>query len=425
MKAPQLPQKGNLFVQALQGKLSFDELSAQQDANTPLGPLHTGRYFVLFDEKEADFKNFKNLLHEKVGMQTASLGDFKAESFNQSKIQSADALIYDNYRIALIGGEKEQMALVKNLNFKGRLVPEKIVSIPEDRPSLLPYDIAQKFTWGIESIQALASQYEGKGVKIAVLDTGIDAAHPHFKNRTIISQSFVPGESPQDGQGHGTHCIGTAGGGKNDKGVRYGVASESELYSFKVLSNRGCGAQSWILEGLEAADQQEVDVVSLSLGSDVSVGEAYDPIYERAFNRIKAIAVVAAGNESRRSRGLISPVGSPANCPSVLAIGAIDIHMKIAEFSCGSINENQSVALSAPGVNVYSSWPTALGDGSGTKTISGTSMATPHVAGVVAQYIEAYPEASKEEIKKKLLQSAKKLSLPKSDMGAGLVQSPV
>ncbi len=131
--------------------------------------------------------------------------------------------------------------------------------------------------------------------------------------------------------------------------------------------------------------------------------------------------IAAAGNESERQFGKIKPVGHPANCPSILAVAAIDEDLDIAYFSCGGLNlDGGQVDIAAPGVNIYSSWK-----GGKYNTISGTSMATPFVAGVAALYLEANPKANASDIWMMLSQNALRLNLNSTDVGSGLVQAHI
>src|SRR5690606_18051453 len=137
---------------------------------------------------------------------------------------------------------------------------------------------------------------------------------------------FVSGETIQDMHGHGTHCTGIACGLEDPDGIRYGVASGAHIFAGKVLNNQGSGAQAWVLDGITWADDKGCKVLSLSLGSRVFAGQQYDMAYERAAQYALSrgtVIVAAAGNDSRRSRDRYSPVGSPADCPSILAVGAL------------------------------------------------------------------------------------------------------
>jgi subtilisin family serine protease len=155
-----------------------------------------------------------------------------------------------------------------------------------------------------------------------------------------------------------------------------------------VLSNAGSGADGGILAGINWAVQNKCQIVSMSLGSPIAQGATFSQVYQnvaRVAEQKGTLIVAAAGNESHRP-GLTAPVGHPANCPTVLAVAALDSNLQVAYFSCGGINgEGGEVNIAAPGVNVFSSWPMPLRY----NTISGTSMATPCVAGILALYAEA------------------------------------
>ena len=221
----------------------------------------------------------------------------------------------------------------------------------------------------------------GSGIKVAVLDTGMDLLHPDFAGSSIVSQSFVPGEDVQDGMGHGTHCIGTACGFKDINNRRYGIASESTIYVGKVLSNAGSGATGWIIAGMEWAIVNGCQVISMSLGNtDRNPSIAYENVGRRALKN-GCLIVAAAGNHGPGT------VGQPANSESIMAVGAVDSCLKAPDFSSPSgVFPGAKVDIAAPGVNVYSSVPVDKGR---YDAFRGTSMATPHVAGIAALYAES------------------------------------
>lgn len=237
----------------------------------------------------------------------------------------------------------------------------------------------------------------------------------------MLTQSFIPDEDVHDGHGHGTHCIGTScGPRKPDRGPGYGVAYQASIYAGKVLSNRGSGSDGGILAGISWAISNGVPIVSMSLGAATMPGQPYSRVYEQVARRALArgtLIIAAAGNESNRP-GYIAPVGHPANCPSILAVGAVDVHGAVAHFSCGSVDAAQ-IDFAGPGVDVHSSWPMPTRN----RRISGTSMATPHVAGVAALYAERYGARSR-ALWARLFQTARRLELPSTDVGAGLPQAP-
>ncbi|MFH7023930.1 MAG: S8 family peptidase [Heteroscytonema crispum UTEX LB 1556] len=297
--------------------------------------------------------------------------------------------------------------------------------IPTEQTQLSQASVDESVvTWGLQATNVVNSCMSGRGIKVAVLDTGFDFNHPDFIGRSIISKSFISGEDVQDGNGHGTHCIGTACGTRTPSVLpRYGIAYNSEIYVGKVLSNQGSGSDGGILQGIEWALANECHVISMSLGAPTQVGTRFSPVYEAVAQRALrrgTLIIAAAGNESRRDLGTINPVARPANCPSIVAVGALDSQLQVALFSNRGINpDGGQIDIAGPGVAVYSSWlmPRKY------RTISGTSMATPHVAGIAALHAEATGVRG-EELWNLLMRTARRLSLSSEDVGAGLVQSP-
>lgn len=281
-----------------------------------------------------------------------------------------------------------------------------------------------RLTWGIQAIRAEQSHYSGKGVRLAILDTGMDMQHPDFAGRDMVSRSFVDGQTVQDGNGHGTHCAGIACGPTQPaEGPRYGVAGDTRLYAGKVLSDEGSGGDGGVLEGINWAVENQCRIVSMSLGSPVEPGQGYSRVFEEAARRALAagtVIIAAAGNDSRRPE-VIAPVSHPANCPSIMAVAAIDQHMRIAPFSSGGLEgDGGQVDLAGPGVAVLSSWPGP----EHYRSISGTSMATPFVAGVAALLVEADNDISGHALLSRIVQSTRRMALPSRDVGAGLIQAP-
>jgi subtilisin len=301
-------------------------------------------------------------------------------------------------------------------------------SIARDfRAPFVPSQVAAAadVTWGVKAIGADRSPFTGKGVKIAVLDTGFDFNHPDFVGRATATETFVPGQAAQDVKGHGTHCIGTAAGPTAGGGhPRYGVAPEADICVGKVLNDSGSGAESWILAGMEWAIQQGCAVISMSLGRPTQPGEPPDELYEdvgRTALENGALIVAAAGNESARRFGFIAPVGAPANSPSILAVGAVDSSFRVADFSCGGLNAaGGEVNVCGPGVDIFSSFPMP----EQYKRLQGTSMATPHVAGVAALWAQSDAALRGQALWDALKRSCRDIGLPLRDGGAGLIQTP-
>jgi subtilisin family serine protease len=246
----------------------------------------------------------------------------------------------------------------------------------------------------------------GSGIRIAILDTGLDFNHPDFISKGVAGfESFIGGQSAQDGFGHGTHCAGTARGPavpstiNGFHGWRYGVAPDADLFIGKVLMNNGRGVFSApdqnIINGIYWAVKQGCHVISMSLGEPVAIGQNFQPAYEQAASiavQSGCLIVAAAGNDSARP-GRIAPVSSPANCPSVIAVGGVDANVQMYSQSNGFIRvgnwSSGQVDVAGPAVNVFSSIPVDQSPAWPYGFKYGTSMATPHVAGILALWAGA------------------------------------
>ncbi|WP_406157735.1 S8 family serine peptidase [Streptomyces sp. NBC_01005] len=255
---------------------------------------------------------------------------------------------------------------------------------------------------------AWAAGYDGKGTKVAVLDTGVDAEHPDLKGRVAASENFTDSDSTDDRQGHGTHTISTVGGtGAASGGKKKGVAPGADLLAGKVLNDSGSGAESWIIAGMQWAVDQKADVVSMSLGSPEPT-DCTDPMSvaaeELAQNK-GTLFVIAAGNAGPT----LNTVSSPGCAPSVLTVGAVDRDDTTAQFSSrGPVIGSHTLKpeITAPGVNISA----AAAGGRGLyayQSMSGTSMATPHVAGAAAIVKQRHPDWTAQQIKAALVSSAK------------------
>ncbi|MBB5934222.1 S8 family peptidase [Streptomyces zagrosensis] len=256
--------------------------------------------------------------------------------------------------------------------------------------------------------------YDGKGTKIAVLDTGVDQTHPDLAGQQVAEKNFTGSPDTKDRVGHGTHVASTAAGtGKKSGGKYRGVASGAKILDGKVLDDEGSGEDSGIIAGLEWAAAQKADVVNLSLGGFDEPG--LDPL-EAAVNKLSAengiLFAISAGNSGELGSGT---VGSPGSAEAALTVGAVDKKDKLAEFSSkgprvgdGAIKPD----VTAPGVDIgAAAAPGSLIAEEGTPVadgyvaISGTSMSAPHAAGAGAILAQQHPDWTGARIKAALIGS--------------------
>jgi subtilisin len=282
-------------------------------------------------------------------------------------------------------------------------------------------------TWGLKATNVAGSNLSGRGIRVAILDSGFDANHPDFAGRSITTASFIsdPGQrdrSPGDLNGHGTHCVGTACGPRDPRTdvPGYGVAHRAKIFSGKVLTqtSRGAsGTDGWILAGINWALRNRCHVISMSLGGRPS-GSGFPQMYDNAGRkalRQDCVIVAAAGNDSHRPGGTAS-VLRPANCPAILSVAAVDSNLNVARFSNRAVHmQGGEINLAGPGVGVFSSQP-----GGRHGFLDGTSQATPHVAGILALVAEE-TGLTGVDLYKEVRRRAKRLDDPK-DTGSGLAR---
>lgn len=266
--------------------------------------------------------------------------------------------------------------------------------------------------------------YDGKGTKVAVLDTGIDLDHPDVKDRVTVTKSFVPGEEVDDGNGHGTHVASTiAGSGAASNGAYKGVAPAADLLIGKVLGNSGSGDDSGIIEGMEWAKAQGADIVSMSLGTPYA-DSGSDPM-SLAVDALSAnggpLYVIAAGNAG--AEGAISAPGSAEKALTVAAVDKSDVRASFS--SQGPLTSSHALKpdISAPGVNITAAASQSVPGWTGGmyRSMDGTSMATPHVAGAAAILHQQHPDWTGGQLKDALMSTSKQLAYTPYSMGTGRV----
>jgi subtilisin len=272
-----------------------------------------------------------------------------------------------------------------------RKAPGRITLPPSEQRANKVYtglDVTEESVdWGISNLNVPTAwkTAEGAGVKVAVLDTGIDSQHKDLVNQILMTKDFTNSATgTNDRVGHGTHCAGVIAAELNGWGM-CGVARKSKIIAVKVLDDTGSGTVDNIAAGIDWATAQGADVISMSLG-----GPQADTFMPPALVRAQAagvIVVAAAGNEGPNE----NTVGYPGGYPQCIAIAAIDPNSNVASFS----SRGPAVFAAGPGVNVRSCYP---GPGDGLfATMSGTSMATPHFAGLAAIWISANPTVAKKD----------------------------
>jgi subtilisin family serine protease len=417
---------------------SIDELMLAAAASGNSG-LETGRYIVTLKDAAGE-KALESFNAQ--GMRMADSRDFKTSAVELESLGDADGLYFDEIGCAVIGGAA---AKERSMGVNMELAADSAISVIEPeyfafalgdsgeflRGFLKATEVISKEigggesrqeeeteetgtlvlgnTWGLTACRVPTSPRSGVGIKVAVLDTGMFLTHPDFVGRPVISQSFIAGQPVMDGNGHGTHCIGTSCGTKVPPGniQRYGIGWRANIFAGKVLSNAGSGSTATVLAGMNWAIANRCQVISMSLGAQTPVQAAYTAAGQAALNN-GCLIIAAAGNNAMQT-------GAPANSPTIMSVAALNQNLTPANFS-----DFGKVEIAGPGVGVFSSWlmPQRY------NTISGTSMATPHVAGCAALWAETNANLRGMNLWRKLTSTARPLPFPASRVGAGLVQAP-
>lgn len=401
--------------------------------------LETGRYIVTYRE---DALEQGGEFLQSLGLRTADARDFDEQAASVEDIGDADALIFPEIGAAVISAEAAAERDLGAATFESAdaapieaIEPEYFVFAdttadylrgfrravetlssdlgPSSGSFLLQDQLDEDAqvvgaTWGLIACRVPQTMRSGAGIRVAVLDTGMAINHPDFQGRHFVTQSFV-GQPVQDLHSHGTHCIGTACGPKAPMGVtpRYGIAHHSHIYAGKVLSNSGSGGTGGVLAGMNWAIARRCEVISMSLGSGAPPQAAYTAAGRAALVN-GCLIIAAAGNSAGQT-------GAPANSPTIMAVASLDPALSPSGFS-----NFGKIEIAAPGRDVFSSVPMPRRYG----IMSGTSMATPHVAGCAALWAHSNPNLRGLALWNKLLATARPLPFPAARVGKGLVQAP-
>ncbi|SDZ55460.1 minor extracellular protease Epr [Evansella caseinilytica] len=323
------------------------------------------------------------------------------EKINKELIINVNGTIHDEFEnIPALAASLSPQAIetVKN--------NPDVIAVEENE---LYHTQGQTIDWGVQRVEAptsWSSGFTGKGVKVAVIDSGIDTTHPDLNVVGCYSATNAP--TCEDSDGHGTHVAGIIGAKNNNRGT-VGVAPDVDIYAARVSN---LNDEIWTVDVIAAIDwaiSQKVDIINMSLGSEYSSPTLRQAV-DRAFDE-EILIVAAAGNDYQQS------VNYPAAFPNVIAVSATNSSDAIASFS----NIGEEIEVSAPGNAIRSTYIN-----NSYATISGTSMASPHVAGVLALLMEAYPEMQRDELRTTLRDTSLDLGVAGKDIyfGYGLVQAP-
>jgi subtilisin family serine protease len=280
--------------------------------------------------------------------------------------------------------------------------------LPADPSAGYPEQPAETLPWGIDRVwSGVQPAASGSGVRVAVLDTGIDLFHPDLKDHIIGNKTFVSGtSSAMDDNGHGTHCAGTIGAIDNDIGV-VGVAPNAALLAVKVMDSRGSGYWSTVAAGIDWARRSGANIISMSFGGSSSSSDLSGACSSAESSGV--LLVAAAGNSGDGDTAT-NEISYPAGLSSVVSVAATEPNDAVAGFS----NSNADVEFAAPGSDVLSTV-----SGGSYAAWAGTSMATPHVAGLAAVRWSALGATSGRTVRDDLKNHVVDLGDPGRDNGYG------
>ena len=329
-------------------------------------------------------------------------------------------------------------AVVKGIApvYQYNLIPAAAMKLTQDQVAWLAEQVSVEHLWLDLPVQAFLDAsvpliqapsvwragYRGRGIRIAILDTGIDPHHPDVAGRVTATATFV-GRAYYDDNGHGTHVASiAAGNGAASGGIHVGVAPEADLYVAKVLAADGSGMMSDVMAGVEWAVEQKSHVIGLSLGTNGPCDgtDALSITCDAAVER-GVVVCVAAGNSGPARY----TVGSPGCARQVITVGASDDHDQIAAFSSRGPTSDGRVKpdIAFPGVGIVAARAagTAMGQvvDEHYTSASGTSMATPHAVGAAALLLQANPSLTPREVKELLMRTARNIGYEANAQGAG------
>ncbi|MDO8512030.1 MAG: S8 family peptidase [bacterium] len=375
--------KVSLFVLLVVGAILVSQVSKSVNAQGSASSKIPGQYIVVLRDNTQNPQDVANEMAKSNSLTVGNVYTRALKGFSATIPAVRLENIKNDSRVQFVSEDREVSAFAKPTP----------VAIPQTTPT------------GISRIQAPLTANKGAGIGIAVLDTGIDLTHPDLKANIVANTSCVRSkQTGNDDNGHGSHVAGTIAALDNGIGA-IGVAPQAKLAAVKVLNSSGSGTWSSVICGIDwvtaNATQYNIKVANMSLGgagtSDNNCGNSNNDALHKAICNSTAVGVtyvVAAGNDGANASNsvpasyddsvitvsaLADSDGKSGGLGSATSYGADDT---FASFS----NFGDVVDLGAPGVNIFSTWKSG-----GYNTINGTSMATPHVAGAAALYINSHP----------------------------------
>ncbi len=426
-----------IFLLAASLNFSSTALSVEVSSNTD-EELDFDGYIVQFNDEP--ILKFKTQLIEKIKSFFTHLTEKAAEVFLNNNVQEHQDKIlsihkkakeditdivgnYDSFGeffdlfngICIKNIQRDDIEEIKDLPYVKNIIPNYIISVNLDESVPL---IEADEIWNYHDING--NSLTGEGIKIAIVDTGINYNHPDLEGRYLGGYDYVNNDDdPMDDHGHGTHCASIVlGSGKYSNYKYVGVAPMANYYSYKVIGSNGKGSSVWLLAALEQAVGDDVDIISLSLGDNSSSANPDDILSQAADTAVDAgvIVVAAAGND-----GEDGPINSPGCARKVICVGASNGD-GIASFSSrgpvewGDGNYLEKPDLVAPGVGIV-----GANKNTGYISRSGTSMATPHVAGAVALMLQVNSDLTPNEVKSILMENATDLGFDNNTQGQGRI----
>ncbi|PRX99410.1 S8 family serine peptidase [Allonocardiopsis opalescens] len=375
----------------------------------------------LIVQREAGADAAAALAAETSGRQLPSISAVAAEVAKGEAEQTGEAL---SAFAAEAAGPLDELDGVTHVWLDGRVTTAAGAAAAAPAAAAEPAPDLDRNLVQVGAPAAWAAGYTGAGVTVAVLDTGADTEHPDLAGRIGAVENFSDAEDALDRDGHGTHVAATvAGTGAGSGGARSGVAPDAQLIIGKVLNDWGEGTESGIIAGMEWAAQR-AEVVNMSLGSS-EPSDGTDPMslaLDALTEEHGTLFVVAAGN----SGPLSGTIGSPGAAARALTVGAVDGSDALAEFSSRGPLPGGGVPkpdLSAPGVDIVAARAAGTTMGEPVDELytaaSGTSMATPHVAGAAAVLAQRHPDWTPQQLTNALVGSADELAGDAFDTGSG------